>query len=111
MQLDDAFLGQPDVTVNRRNRQLERVSQPISVMANTVSSLPFALQAALCSSIANFLSLKGYLGNNDAITSNLPSCYLLYVNMANSTQISTEKWDFCSRKISVGLTLSTASCD
>lgn len=73
---------QPDVAVNRRNRQLERVSQLIFVMANTVSSLPFALQAAPRSSVANFLNLNEYLGNTDAVTTNLASLYLMRVYMA-----------------------------
>lgn len=93
MQVDGAFLGfwwkwpqgatgeQPEVAANRRNRQLEGASQLLSVMGNTVSALPFAFQAALCSGIAKFLTLKWYLGNTDAITSNLPSCYLMHVNM------------------------------
>lgn len=77
---------QSDVVAKRRNSQLQRVSQLISVKANTVSSLSFALQAALCFCIANFLTLKQYVGNTVSITRALLSCYLAYVNKMKQHQ-------------------------
>lgn len=45
---------------------------------------------ALCVSIADFLSLKWSLGKTDGITSNLPSFYLMHVNVAK--QHSAINW-------------------